>query len=52
MDDDEDIEAIQAHMAMTMALAYEAIDASMKNSTLPDEQVYESVETFRPRPPR
>ncbi|KAG8812977.1 hypothetical protein FRC17_001726, partial [Serendipita sp. 399] len=49
---EDDLEAIQAHMAMTMALAYDAIDASMKNSSLPDEVVQEALVDFRPRPPR
>ncbi|KAG8808682.1 hypothetical protein FRC19_005735 [Serendipita sp. 401] len=41
-------------MAMTMALAYEAIDASMKNSTLSDEHshFHQSLADYRPRPPR
>ncbi|KAG8799405.1 hypothetical protein FRC16_005203, partial [Serendipita sp. 398] len=51
---EQDLEAIQAHMAMTMALAYEAIDASMKNSTLSDEHSHfqQSLADYRPRPPR
>ncbi|KAG8754994.1 hypothetical protein FRC14_004464 [Serendipita sp. 396] len=51
---EQDLEAIQAHMAMTMALAYEAIDASMKNSTLSDEHshFHQSLADYRPRPPR
>ncbi|KAG8847354.1 hypothetical protein FRB91_011868 [Serendipita sp. 411] len=51
---EQDLETIQAHMAMTMALAYEAIDASMKNSTLSDEHshFHQSLADYRPRPPR
>lgn len=47
-----DLEAIQAHLEMSMALTYQAVEASLKNSTLPDEQTYESLATFKPRPPR
>ncbi|CCA74061.1 hypothetical protein PIIN_08015 [Serendipita indica DSM 11827] len=50
--DNEDLEAIQAHMQMTMALLYDAVDASMKNSTLPNEYGVESLTDFKPRPPR
>jgi hypothetical protein len=51
-EDEDDLEAIQAHMEMTMALTYEAVETSLKNSTLRDEQEYESLATFKPRPAR
>ena len=51
-EEDVDLEAIQAHLDMTMALTYQAVEASFKNSNLPDEMVYDTVQTFKPRPPR
>jgi len=51
-EEEDDLEAIQAHLDMTMALTYEAVEASFKNSTLPDDMVYETIDTFKPRPPR
>ena len=49
---EDDLEAIQAHMQMTMALLYDVVDASMKNSTLPNEHGVESLTDFKPRPLR
>jgi hypothetical protein len=51
-EEEEDLEAIQAHLDMTMALTYEAVEASFENSTLPDDMVYETIDTFKPRPAR
>jgi hypothetical protein len=49
---EEDLEAIQAHMQMTLAMTYESINASMKDSTLPDEMVNDFWDAFKPRPLR
>ncbi|PVG03471.1 hypothetical protein CPB86DRAFT_810575 [Serendipita vermifera] len=49
---EEDLEAIQAHMQMTLAMTYESINISMKDSTLPDDMVNDFGDAFKPRPPR